>query len=249
MRFEQDFLPLPGVHNIRDLGGLPRAGGGATAHRRVMRGCAMRGLAPAGRAALIEAGLGTVIDLRAAAERAEAPSPFAGTAGIEDIHLPLFEDLAPLVQMMAGDAAFTLDRRYGAALDAAAPRFAAAIAAVADAGPGIVLFHCTAGKDRTGLIAALLLVLAGVPRDAIAADYARTATDGAALIDSLRVRALAAGADPQMLGVMLSSPAEAMAATLDHLDAGHGGARGYLAAAGLDGAAMDRAAQRLGPAG
>ncbi|MFN6977391.1 MAG: tyrosine-protein phosphatase [Gemmobacter sp.] len=249
MRFEQDFLPLPGVHNIRDLGGLPRVGGGVTAHRRVMRGCAMRGLTPAGQAALIEEGLATVIDLRAASERAEAPSPFAGTAGIADIHLPLFEDLAPLVRMMAGDDAFTLDRRYGAALDAAAPRFAAAIAAVADAGPGIVLFHCTAGKDRTGLIAALLLVLAGVARDAIAADYARTATDGAALIDSLRVRAMAAGADPQMLRVMLSSPAEAMAATLDYLDAGHCGARGYLAAAGLDGAVLDRAAQRLGPAG
>lgn len=245
MDFGHDLAALAGVHNIRDLGGLPIDAGGMTARGRVLRACAMRGLAPEGRAALVAAGLSTVIDLRAVTERAEAPSPFAGMEGIADLHLPLFADLAPLVEMMAGDPGFTLDRRYGVALDVAAPRFAAVIAAVAEAGPGIVLFHCTAGKDRTGLIAALLLTLAGVPRGAIAADYARTATDGAALIATLRDRGLAAGATPAVLDVMLSSPAGAMMATLDHLEAAHGGARGYLAAAGLGAAVIDRAGARL----
>jgi protein-tyrosine phosphatase len=237
--------PLPGVHNIRDLGGLPRAAGGTTAHRRVLRACAMQGLAPGGREALLEAGLVRVVDLRSAAERDDAPSPLSGIAGIDDIHLPVFEQLAPLEAMLRDDPGFTLDRRYAVALDRAAPRLGAAVAAVAEAGPGIVLFHCTAGKDRTGLVAALLLSLAGVPGPAIVDDYARTGHDGAGLIDALRRRALARGADPAQLEVILSAPASAMEATLAVLDAAHGGARAYLAAAGLAADTLQRAGNRL----
>jgi protein-tyrosine phosphatase len=241
--------PLPGVHNIRDLGGLPRAGGGATAPRRVLRGCAMQGLSAEGRAALIEAGLATVIDLRSAAERTEAPPPFAGTAGVETVHMPVFADLAPVSAMLDADPAFTLDRRYIAALGAAGPRLAAAVAAVAEARPGIVIVHCTAGKDRTGLVAALLLALAGVERGAIVADYARTEADGAALLGRLRARAAGYAPDPRVLDVILGAPAAAMAATLDHLEAGYGGAAGYLRAAGLADAPLAAAAARLSPQG
>lgn len=239
--------PLPGVHNIRDLGGLPRGGGGRTAPRRVLRACAMQGLAAEGRAALIEAGLSTVIDLRSAAERGAAPPPFAGIAGVETLHLPVFADLAPVSAMLDADPAFTLDRRYVAALDAAGPRLAAAVAAVGEARPGIVVIHCTAGKDRTGLVAALLLALAEVERTAIVGDYARTGTEGAALIAQLRARAAAHAPDPRVLDIILGAPAAAMAATLDHLDTVHGGARGYLAAAGLAPARLAAAAARLAP--
>lgn len=239
-------MPLPaGPHNIRDLGGLPRAGGGATLPGRVLRACAMQGLPAEGRGALVAGGLSTVIDLRSDAERAAVPPPFAGVAGVETRALPLFADLAPITVMMGDDPGFRLETRYVRALEIAAPRFAAVIGAIAEAAPGMVLFHCTAGKDRTGLIAALLLGLAGVERDAVVADYARTATEGAALIADLRARGLAAGADPATLATILASPPEAMAATLAVLDARFGGAAGYLADAGLPPAAAAAAAARL----
>jgi protein-tyrosine phosphatase len=238
-------LPLAGIHNVRDLGGLPHDGGGATVRGRMLRACAMRGLAPEGVAALRALGVVTVIDLRGPAEAAEAPSPLEGARGVETLRLPLFADLAPVDRMVADDPAFRLETRYLAALDRAAPRFAEVFRAIAAAGPGTVLVHCTAGKDRTGLVAALTLRLAGVPAAAAAADYAATATAGAALIGTLRARALARGAAPAGLEIMLGSPAATMLATLAEIDGRMGGARGYLQAAGVPAADLDRVAARL----
>jgi protein-tyrosine phosphatase len=237
-------LTLDGVHNIRDLGGLPMDRGGQTAAGRVLRGCAMTGLTAQGRAALLARGLATVIDLRSPAETAAAPVPFAGMPEVTVVQVPLFADLAP-VSAMAADPGFRLEHRYTAALETAAPRFAAVFAGIAGAAPGALIFHCTAGKDRTGLIAALLLRLAGVPAAAVITDYARTATDGAALIATLRARALDRGEAPERLETVLSSPPSAMEQTLAALESRHGGARAYLVAAGLDAGTLDRAAARL----
>lgn len=234
-----------GLHNIRDLGGLPRQGGGHTAPHRVLRACAMRHIGDADRAALINAGLSTVIDLRSAAEIAAVPAAFAGQPGVSTLHHPVFSDLDPLASMIAADPDFRLEQRYVRALERAAPRFAAVIAAVADAAPGLVVVHCTAGKDRTGIVAAMLLDLAGVPHPAIIADYARTADHGAALLADLRRRALAAGQPVASVDTTLAAPPQAMAATLAVLDQVHGGTVAYLRQAGLPQDILDRAAARL----
>lgn len=241
-------LPLPGVHNIRDLGGLPIASGGRTAYGRMLRACAMRGLAREGQKALIEAGLATVIDLRSQAERTEAPGPFSGMTGIADFHLPLFANLAPLGQDARPSSPVSLKGLYATALEKAAPRFAEAVVLIADSAPGLVIFHCTAGKDRTGLLAAMLLSLAGVSRADIVADYSRTASDGAALLQRLRDDARGRGAEASLIETLLGVPSAAMSATLALLDGAYGGARPYLRASGLTGDQIDRAAARLLPA-
>lgn len=235
----------PGIHNIRDLGGLPRQAGGHTAPRRVLRACAMQHIRDEDRAALVEAGLSTVIDLRSDAEIAAVPAAFAGHPAVTTLHHPVFSDLAPIASMIAADSEFRLELRYVRALELAAPRFAAVIAAVADAAPGMVVVHCTAGKDRTGIVAAMLLDLAGVPRPAIIADYARTADYGAGLLVELRRRALAAGQPAPSVDKTLGAPPEAMAATLAMLEEAHGGTARYLRQAGLSEETLIRAAARL----
>lgn len=247
MSFETTpILPI-GTHNIRDLGGLPRSAGGQTAPRRVLRGCAMQHIGPMGRQALIEAGLRTVIDLRSDTEIDEAPPAFEGISAVLTLYHPVFADLGPIARMIAAEPEFRLQHRYARALELAAARFAAVIRAIADAEPGMVLIHCTAGKDRTGLIAAMLLDLAGVPRPAILADYARTADHGAALIATLRHRATSAGQPPALVEATLGCPPEAMGETLMMLDRDHGGTGRYLRDAGLDDATIEKAALRLLP--
>ena len=239
-------LASGGDHNLRDLGGMPRDGGSPTLPGRVLRGCALQGMDPAARDALVQAGLIAVIDLRTDAERAVVPSPFSDVAGVTTHHQSLFQDLAPAAAMMAEDPQFRLEKRYGRALSTSAPRFASVIRTIAEAPPGIVMFHCTAGKDRTGLVAALMLRLAGVTDAAIVDDYASTATRGAGLIARLRADLLARGANPDRVATILSCPHSAMRATLDSLDTDHGGARAYLRHAGLDDAVISAAAGRLG---
>lgn len=235
----------PGAHNVRDLGGLPLLAGGHTVPRRVLRACAMGGIGDTGRQTLLDAGVRTVIDLRSASELATEPPPFANTRGVTTLLHPVFADLAPVATMIEADADFRLQHRYRLALRSAAPRFAAVVRAVAEAGPGLVVVHCTAGKDRTGIVSALLLDLAGVTRGAIVADYARTADFGAALLATLKDRALAAGRAPLTVEKTLGSPADAMEETLAMLDREFGGARGYLEAAGLDGTTLAAATARL----
>lgn len=238
--------PLPsGRHNVRDLGGLPLAAGGTTQPLRVLRACAMQHIGPEGREALLGAGLRTVIDLRSDSELETEPPAFRDADGVTTLSHPVFAGMAPVASLIEADHGFRWQHRYTLALRTVAPRFAAVIEAVAKAPPGLVVVHCTAGKDRTGLISALLLDLAGVRRDAIVADYARTADYGALLIDTLRTKAFGSDRPAHVVETILGSPAEAMEHTLVMLDEEFGGALGYLETAGLRSDVIRRASERL----
>ncbi|MDF1856291.1 tyrosine-protein phosphatase [Pseudooceanicola sp.] len=225
---------LSGVHNIRGLGGHPTGSGERTRDGAYLRGDALRGLDSAGLAALLASGLTTILDLRSHHEVDEAPNPLADHDAVQYRHLPLYDRLATIDAMAQGQpGGFDMGLRYRAGLSGCGPAFAEALDFLAQPHPGTVLFHCTAGKDRTGLIAALLLENAEVGRDAVVADYARTASHGAGLIAVLRARSRARGTDPAHAERVLGSRPETMRATLDWLDREHGGAVGYLAAIGV----------------
>ncbi|MGR3320927.1 MAG: tyrosine-protein phosphatase [Pseudooceanicola sp.] len=220
---------LSGTHNIRDLGGHPLPDGGRTREGAYLRGDALRGLDSEGIRTLLDSGLCAILDLRSDHEVAEAPNPLAGHEQIEYRHLPLYNGLATIDAMAtAHPGGFDMGLRYRAGLVECAPAFVEALDFLAGTRPGPVLFHCTAGKDRTGLVAALLLENAGVAREDVVSDYAATATHGAGLIDTLRARARARGADPAHSERVLGSKPETMAATLGWLDETHGGAETYL---------------------
>ncbi|MFI6393384.1 tyrosine-protein phosphatase [Nonomuraea sp. NPDC050540] len=163
-------LDWDGCFNARDLGGIPVPGGGQIRWRAVIRSDNPERLTPSGWSALIAYGVRTVVDLRNHNER--EGDRWARPSGLTTVHVPLDD---------ADDTRFwtylwdnELDGSplyYRLFLERKARQCAAAIAAVARARPGGVLIHCGLGRDRTGLIAILLLALAGAGPDHIAADY------------------------------------------------------------------------------
>ena len=224
-------LPLSGTYNVRDLGGYPTSSGALTRWRSVLRADSIHRLDPAGRRDLLEAGLSTVIDLRFPAEKKEAPQPFRVEATVEVIDIALFAklELGGLRSSPEGDLLLLL---YRSALAACGNEIDGVLSAVADAG-GMVLFHCTAGKDRTGIVAALLLLAAGVPDETVADDYALTATLARPLFDELLRDMVARGQNPEHAKRYLSADRTTMIATLAHIRDEYGGVAKYLASVGF----------------
>jgi protein-tyrosine phosphatase len=160
-------LDWDGSWNARDLGGLPAAGGRRTRWGAVVRADAPDRLTSAGWSALEAHGIRTIVDLRNDDERTPDLTP--RPAGLATVRLPLdgiedttFWDVwAPRPPPLY----------YRPFLERFPRRVAGVIAAVAQARPGGVLVHCVGGRDRTGLVALLLLRLVGVGPDDIAADH------------------------------------------------------------------------------
>jgi protein-tyrosine phosphatase len=196
-------------------------------------------------------GVTTIIDLRADSEVLTAPNPFSlslqgrglgrgaeSTTSPAYLHLPLIDDS---MMVKLGDA-IDMYGRYLMMLERRQEAFRDILNAVA-AADGAVVFHCFAGKDRTGLVAALLLSLAGVAPDAIAADFAETDTRLAK-----KYREWLAAAAPERRKEMredLQCPPERMLGVLDHLNERWGGVSAYLEAAGLKPATIDSLSSKL----
>lgn len=238
------FLPLRGTTNTRDLGGLPLAGGGTTVTGRVWRSDAPLVLAHEDLDALARIGLTTVVDLREAHEVAFEPSAFLGHPLVVVHHVEVWR----LVNERAGRPAdpFDITAFYLAALDHAGDAFAEAARLIADAA-GAAVFHCTAGKDRTGVLAALLLEAVGVPRAAVIEDFALTHDRIGAVRKRLLAEAVRRGVDPHQFGQLLGATADLIEPALEHLDRRHGGAVAYLKAAGVDDATLVRLRAKLVP--
>ena len=243
----------PDCRNTRDLGGLP-ARKGLTRKGVLVRSDNVASLTSAGRQAMVDYGITTVIDLRSEAEVKGAPGPpfsaFQSTSPVTPavgeangstlvrLHLPLIDDAtAPVL-----NEAPAMPDRYVLMLERRQPAMGAIFDAIARA-KGPVLFHCFAGKDRTGLVAAIMLAVAGVDPVAIGADYAETDLQLAGKYEEWL-----ATAAPDRLEAMrdeLRCPPEWMLGTLDHLERKWGGVEGYLEAAGLDSSAIARLQSRL----
>ncbi|ODT48049.1 tyrosine-protein phosphatase [Devosia sp. 63-57] len=221
-------LPVPGTHNIRDLGGYATAVG-TTRFRRLLRADALHRLDASGIESLLASGVTTVIDLRHDDELAHQPNPFAGHEHVGYHNVSLFDGLAPDL-MADGDVLLEL---YILALQSRQDSIAAVLTHIADAPGGAVLFHCTAGKDRTGIIAALLLSLVGVEAQDIVADYAQTAALIAPIVADITAGAVARGADPERFKRLLASDPETMVATLAFIETEFGSVPAYLEQIGL----------------
>lgn len=221
---------LPETHNIRDLGGYSARDGRLTRWNRLLRADDLWHLTEASREALVAQGLALVIDLRGPHETVPMPSPFATRTDVTYRNIAIFDRLRPVATI---EVPVNMGERYCEALDTSGDKIAEVFRALLQTPQGVAVFHCTAGKDRTGLIAALALSLAGVPEAEIIADYSLTGLVAGPMIARLRSRALAAGGEAEQVERILSSAASLMALTLDHLRAHHGGAAAYLAAHGL----------------
>jgi len=200
-------LRWPELCNARDLGGIATSGGGRIRERSLVRTDNHDRLEAAGLTAIRSYGVSRIIDLRWAWEALKYPSPLAADERYR---------LVPACFDPIGDEDIPSDS-YRLMVDASGDRLAAVLAAIAEAPPGAVVLHCHAGRDRTGLVVALALSLAGAPVDSIAADYA-----------------LSEGSIPAT-----------MVNTLAHLEAEYGGVADYLIGSGLTPAQLAAVRARL----
>jgi protein tyrosine/serine phosphatase len=240
-------LAWDACYNVRDLGGYPTGDGGRTRWRAVLRADNLCRLTPAGREALVAYGVRTIIDLRNPRELAIDPHPFGGVDLIDGrpayLHLPL-EDETDADARALIDAAETVPAIYHVLLDRNQARIGAIVEAIAAAPDGPVLIHCHAGKDRTGLMSALLLTLAGASHQIIAEDYALSDEYLQPLYDDWR----ASFDDPaewERVARRWSTPVENMLAVLAGLETRHGGALAFLRASGVSDWSIERIRARL----
>jgi protein tyrosine/serine phosphatase len=234
--------------NVRDLGGLPTEDGRRTRLGVVVRSDNVRTLTDEGWRALAEHGVERIVDLRFP-EELEDDQP--RDVDIDVVHVSVLGDGfdpdyvkeldAHLAQV--DDVADHYAWSYVDFLERYRERFGVVFAAIADT-DGTVVVHCVAGKDRTGLVSAVLLRLVGVDHETIGADYARTA-------ENLRPRWqvwLSEARDEEeraKLEKLQQTPAAAMTRVVSEIERRYGDVASYLRAAGLTDGQLDRLRERL----
>ena len=238
------FLELAGANNVRDLGGLPVAGGGATRRGRILRSDFLVTLDRSDRERLLgRLGLRRVIDLRTPAEVEAYPGPWE-EAGVDVVRAAF--PLDPAFSASDVDGMIAL---YASFLEPPATAITTALAALLDVEEQPTLIHCAAGKDRTGVLVALALELVGVEREAIGIDFALTRERMPRVIERLEVETgrVRASTLPE---VMYGAEATTILAFLDRVDERFGGVAAWAAGRGIEAAAIERfrAAMVEGPA-
>ena len=240
-------LEWEGCLNVRDLGGVALADGGETSYGVFVRADNIRRLTDDGWRALADHGVARIVDLRWPEELDEDQPR---DVDIDVVHVSVLGRFDPDFSddirdyMAADDPAGYWAISYTRILEKFAPNFAEALAAIADAPDGAVVFHCAGGKDRTGLVAALLLRLAGAPVDEVARDYAMTFERRRRGPDRW-VEAAADEDERSMRLFMQHTPPESMQRAIEQLEREHGSVEAFLVDAGLDGARIEQLRKRL----
>ena len=224
-------LEVEGTQNLREVGGYPAAGG-VTRHGQLYRADALSNVTPAGAEALAALGIGVVIDLRSALERSQDHSKTLLPDAVH-VWLPIHGGSR---SSLVDDGPVTLGSLYRQVLSESGWTLATAVSVIADSGVTPVLVHCTAGKDRTGLVTALALETAGVERSAVVADYTQSALnlDGAWVNEAMSALvSRGVPISPSLFEALGGSPDHAMSGVLAWLDQGYGSVSGYLMAHGM----------------
>jgi protein tyrosine/serine phosphatase len=240
-------LAWDGCLNVRDLGGLPTEDGEKTRFGSIIRADSIGLLTSDGWQTLVDSGVTRIVDLRGQFEIDDDPPR---EVDIQVVHVPVLDhfdddswaEIVALSENAPSHAAST-ERIYLRFLEHCRPSFVEAVAAIATA-PGLVVFNCHGGKDRTGLVAAILLRLAGVRVEAIADDYAlsgvRLEPRHRKWIDSAEDEA-----ERARIERIAATPRDAMTAVLAAVDRQYGGMEQYLLAGGLPPDALAAARARL----
>jgi protein-tyrosine phosphatase len=221
--YEPLHLDWPDCRNVRDLGGMPAGDGARIRYGALIRSDSLVNLFDDAVEDVRAAGVSRIVDLRRFGESPKV-HPFVGdwiylSVPVQDPADPDYEWL-PLAES------------YLAMLDLRPQLFTNAVSAVADAPAGAVVVHCAGGKDRTGIVVALALTVAGVAPEFIAADYALT--EGRLEEASNAVlKTVADERTRKILRGLQATPGSNMLRVLEYLDEKYDGVEGYLRAAGM----------------
>lgn len=216
-----------GITNFRDLGGYRTRLDAAVRWGMVFRADALHGLHPEDMDLYDQLGVRTVFDLRGDVERTERPNP------VDSHHVMVLSrpaDSEPLVSAVSGtDGEQILGDLYKGLIDHAATQIGQMFTALAKDESLPAVFHCHAGKDRTGVVAAILLEALGVERSDILDDYELTGRYRLrSQQDSTYEKLIEAGLSPEAAAGVLTTPRWAMEEALAYLDTQHGGVEEYL---------------------
>ena len=230
MRFYRRFLPDI-MYNMRELGLYPTNDGRLTRPGRFIRSDLPRALDRAHVDLLYDYGVRTVFDLRTESESAAIPCVLDGIDGITYLNISFTDDFSTFGQLEYCPLLHLVPIINGQ------NKAGEILSAMAEADEGAILFHCHAGKDRTGMVAVLLLLLAGVIREDIIADYQVTYTYIKPALNSIKSSELR----PDNL---LRTDPEWIEPFLDHI-AACGGAEAFLRLLGVSDANIGRLKARL----
>ena len=227
-------VPFEASFNFRDLGGYRTVDGHRVRWNAVYRADSLQRLTPADQQLLAQLGIRTIVDLRSSAELARAASRVGELADVAIHHTPLFEEHSlPFKAAELHDPAPPPGETYLAIATEGGDAMAAAVRAIA-LGAHAVVFHCAAGRDRTGMVAAIVLAALGVDDDTIVSDYVLSNRGHEPTITWAEANA------PELAAEMASLPnwlhhavPEGIQAFLDGLRTHHGSIEGYLAAIGI----------------
>jgi protein-tyrosine phosphatase len=249
-------VPLEGALNFRDLGGYTGLDGRAVKWGLVYRSDALHELTERDLDVIQGLGLRAIYDLRRGVERDRQPTAIPSEHGHRVVHLVVADnpdDNAPEIldlilsgELPEADDQFVIDA-YTRILLNSASAFGRLLTHLADDDGLPALFHCAAGKDRTGIAAALLLSILGVDEDVILDDYElSTQYRSNRRIEALRPAIEKAGVDVEKVRPFLSARRPVLEATLRHLHDDYGGPIAYLTGpAGVDGETLDTLRARL----
>ena len=244
-------VPLDAVHNFRDLGGYATDDGRTIGWGRLFRADGLYRLSPHDLDVVDAIGIRTVIDLRSSKEFDQHGRFPLERYPVAFHHLPIIDTTwnqseIPDVDDTHDGATEFLTWAYNDMLAQGADRFAHAFQVLAVPGAGPSVFHCAAGKDRTGVLPALVLGGLGDDHETIVADYALTEPA------MVRMRAWVMANHPEMAdqmgetpAFMLAANAQAMRNLLDGFERDYGSVRGYLASIGIGRALLDEMADAV----
>jgi protein-tyrosine phosphatase len=248
-------LPLAGGVNFRDLGGYRTAGGRVVRWGRVYRSGSLAELSEADVAYLGRLGLRLSCDLRSPDESARRPDRLP--PGTATLHRPVAAEVGRARRVIT---LITLRKRiqtllqqvYTVMIDQNGPLFAGIVGAAADPANLPLVIHCTAGKDRTGLAAAILLLALGVPEDTVIADYTLSNSAFEELAGRMGPEMeplYRLGFDEVQLRPFLLAEARTMTGALVHLRQRYGSVEWYLLRSGVDENVLQRLRETLLTAG
>ncbi len=238
-------IEIDGIFNLRDIGGLPTSEGGWTQPGRLFRsGSPDRITSEGARRMHSELGLRTVIDLRHPDELSDSPTRgFLIADHVTRHHIsPVSTEqrMAQYVDSMNMAYGRTMSsERYFSGFRRGAKRYAQAARLLSESKNYPVLIHCTAGKDRTGILTSLLLEVAGVARDDIASEYAASNASIDRLIAYLRVSGRDLSEPDEKLRARMEVKPEMIHDFLALVGDAFGDARGFFMAQGLSDVELD----------